>query len=219
MTPVSLLIFDLDGTLVNTLEDIAASLNHTRACFGKGPLPLKTIQQYVGGGIEDLLVRSFGDHPVDLAKAVRIYKEHHSTNLMVRSVLYPAVPETLEYFHTIPRAVLSNKALEFVTPLIERLGIAGQFQTLVGGGPGVLLKPSPDSIERLVARFRVPRERTVMVGDGTTDMAAGKAAGVITCAVTYGFRSEEELLKTVPDHIIRRFSDLTKVFVPVTYQE
>ena len=218
MTPVSLLIFDLDGTLVNTLEDIAASLNHTLACFGKGPLPLTTVQQFVGGGIEDLLVRSFGDHPIDLAKAVRIYKEHHSANLVVRSVLYPAVSETLESFPAIPKAVLSNKSLEFVTPLIERLGLARQFQALVGAGPGVLLKPSPDAIERLMARFRVPHERTVMVGDGTTDMLAGKAAGVITCAVTYGFRSEEELLKAGPDHIIHRFSDLTKVFVPVTYQ-
>jgi phosphoglycolate phosphatase len=216
MIPVSLLIFDLDGTLVNTLEDIAASLNHTLACFGKGPLPLKTIQQYVGGGIEDLLIRSFGDRPVDLAKAVQIYKEHHNNNLVVRSVLYPGVLETLEYFQALPRAVLSNKALEFVTPLIERLGLAQQFQSLVGAGPGVLLKPSPDSIQRLMARFRAPRERTVMVGDGTTDMAAGKAAGVITCAVTYGFRSEQELQKAGPDHIIHEFFELTKVFVPTT---
>jgi phosphoglycolate phosphatase len=213
-TPVSLLIFDLDGTLVNTLEDIASSLNHTLACFGNGPLPLKAVQQYVGGGIEDLLIRSFGDHPVDLAKAVRIYKEHHNSNLVVRSVLYPGVARTLEYFQAIPKAVVSNKALEFVAPLIERLGLAGEFQALVGGGPGVLLKPSPDSIRKLVERFRVPRERTVMVGDGTTDMAAGKAAGVITCAVTYGFRSEQELLKAGPDHILHRFSELTNVFVP-----
>ena len=105
MTSVSLLIFDLDGTLVNTLEDIAASLNHTLACFGKGPLPLKTVQQYVGGGIEDLLIRSFGDHPVDLARAVQVYKEHHNHNLVVRSALYPGVAETLEYFHAIPKVV------------------------------------------------------------------------------------------------------------------
>jgi phosphoglycolate phosphatase len=215
MTPVSLLIFDLDGTLVNTLEDIAASLNHTLVSFGKGPLPLKTVQQYVGGGIEDLLIRSFGGHVVDLAKAVRIYKEHHTSNLAVRSVLYPGVFETLEYFQAIPKAVLSNKSLEFVTPLVERMGLAQQFQALVGGGPGVPLKPSPDSIERLMVRFRVPRERTVMVGDGTTDMAAGRAAGVITCAVTYGYRSEQELRKAGPDHILREFSELSKVFVPM----
>jgi phosphoglycolate phosphatase len=216
MTPVSLLIFDLDGTLVNTLEDIAASLNHTLACFGKGPLPLTTVQQYVGGGIEDLLTRSFGDHPVDLARAVQIYKEHHRRNLLVRSVLYPGVMETLEYFQAIPKVVLSNKSLEFVTPLIERLGFAQQFQSLIGGGPGVQLKPLPDSIYQLMSRFRVPRERTVMVGDGTTDLVAGRAAGVITCAVTYGFRSEEQLRKTAPDYIIHQFSDLTKVFVPKT---
>jgi phosphoglycolate phosphatase len=215
MTPVSLLIFDLDGTLVNTLEDIAASLNHTLASFCQGPLPLATVQQYVGGGIEDLLTRSFGDHAVDLVKAVQIYKEHHRRNLVVRSALYPGVLETLDYFQAIPKVVLSNKSLEFVTPLVERLGLAPHFQALVGGGPGVPLKPSPDSVLQLMTRFRMPRERTVMVGDGTTDMAAGKAAGVITCAVTYGFRSEEQLRKTGPDFIIHEFCDLTKLFVPV----
>jgi len=173
------------------------------------------VQQYVGGGIEDLLTRSFGDHPVDLAGAVQIYKEHHGLNLVVRSVLYPGVIETLAYFHAIPKVVLSNKSLEFVAPLIERLGLAPHFQALVGGGQGVQLKPSPDSVLQLMARFRVPRERTVMVGDGTTDMIAGKAAGVITCAVTYGFRSEEQLRKTGPDHMIHRFSEL-KTFFSVT---
>jgi phosphoglycolate phosphatase len=216
MTPVSLLIFDLDGTLVNTLEDIAASVNHTIACFGKGPLPLKAVQQFVGDGIETLLIRSFGDHPVDLAGAVRIYKEHHYNNLVVRSVLYPGVVETLEHFQAIPKVVLSNKSLEFVSPLIERLGLAQQFQVLVGAGPGVQLKPSPDSIQQLMARFGVPRERTAMVGDGTTDIRAGRAAGVITCAVTYGFRSEQELRKAGPDHVLHRFSELKNVFVPVT---
>jgi len=212
--PVSLLIFDLDGTLVNTLEDIAASLNHTLACFNNGPLPPATVQQFVGGGIEDLLIRSFGNHRVDLAMAVAVYKEHHAKNLLVRSVLYPGVIETLGHFQAIPKAVLSNKSLEFVTPLIERLGLAQQFQALAGGGPGVPLKPSPDSILQLMARFRVPRERTVMVGDGTTDIVAGRAAGVVTCAVTYGFRSEQQLRKAGPDHILHAFSELTKVFVP-----
>ena len=170
----------------------------------------------MGDGIENLLVRSFGGHPVDLGRAVRTYKEHHSANLVVRSAPYPGVAETLEYFQAIPRAVVSNKALEFVTPLIERLGLARQFQAIIGAGPGVLLKPSPDSIQRLMARFRVPRERTAMVGDGTTDMLAGRAAGVITCAAAYGFRSEQELRKTGPDHIIHGFPELTKVFVPTT---
>lgn len=216
MIPVSLLIFDLDGTLVNTLEDIAASLNHTLACFNKGPLPLKAVEQYVGGGIEDLLIRSFGDHPFDLAKAVQVYKEHHGRNLVVHSVLYPGVVETLEHFQAIPRVVLSNKSTEFVTPLCERLGLAQQFQALVGGGPGVPLKPSPEVIRKLMVQFGVPHERVVIVGDGTTDIAAGKAAGIITCAVTYGYRSEEQLRKTGPDHVIHQFSELTKVFAPVT---
>jgi len=112
--------------------------------------------------------------------------------------------------------VISNKSMEFVGPLIERMGIAGYFKIIIGADSGLPLKPAPDSVRKIMSEFGISKEQTVIVGDGTTDVRAGKAAGIITCSVTYGFRSEEELKKAGPDYIIRTFSELQKLFMPVT---
>jgi phosphoglycolate phosphatase len=214
MKPIGLLIFDLDGTLVNTLEDITASLNFTLQKMGRPPVPLDRVRQYVGDGIEMLMTRALGGRDELLADAIGVYKVHHSRNLVARSRLYPQVKETLEYFKALPMAVFSNKTLEFVQPLVENFGIARFFRMVLGADAGLPLKPAPDAILHIMKALGVPKEETVMVGDGTTDMEAGRAAGVITCSVTYGFRSEDELRKTGPDYVIRALSDLKELFVP-----
>lgn len=214
MRPISLLIFDLDGTLVDTLEDIAASVNHTLAHLGRSPISRDAVRQFVGDGIEALMARSLGGRTDCLPEAVTLYKEHHRKNLVVRSEVYPAVRETLEHFRALPMAVISNKTTEFVAPLIERLSIAHYFKMVIGADYGLPLKPAPDSVKRIMAEFGVPKERTAIVGDGTTDVRAGKAAGIITCSVTYGFRSEEELRKAGPEYVIHELSDLKTLFTP-----
>jgi phosphoglycolate phosphatase len=213
MIPIGLFIFDLDGTLVNTLEDIAASVNYTLAQLGNRPIALDAVRQYVGDGIEMLMARSLGGSTARIDEAVVIYKDHHRRNLVVHSSLYPAVRETLEHFSSLPMAVVSNKTMEFVGPLIDRLGVGQFFKRVLGADYGLPLKPAPDAFQLIMSEFKVPKEHTVIVGDGTTDVRAGKAAGIITCAAAYGFRSEEELRKAEPDHIIHEFSDLTRLFI------
>ena len=215
MKPIGLLIFDLDGTLVNTLEDIAASVNYTLDRLGRQPLPLDLVRQYVGDGIETLMKRALGTDTERLSEAVAIYKKHHQQNLVVRSVLYPSVQETLEYFKAIPLAVISNKTREFISPLLEQLGVSGYFRRIIGADSGLPLKPAPDSVLRLMAEFHASREQTLIVGDGTTDIRAGRAAGVITCSVTYGFRSESELRQAGPDYVIADLPELKKLFAPI----
>jgi phosphoglycolate phosphatase len=214
MKSINLLIFDLDGTLVDTLEDIAASVNHTLARLGRNPIGRDEVRQYVGDGIEALMARSLGGMTDCLPEAVTLYKEHQRNNLVVRSALYPAVRETLEHFRTLPLAVISNKATEFVTPLIERLGVARYFKMVVGADCGLPLKPAPDAVRHIMAEFKATQEGTAIVGDGTTDVRAGKAAGITTCAVTYGYRSEEELKKAKPDYLIHSLAELKGLFAP-----
>lgn len=212
MRPVGLLLFDLDGTLVNTLEDIAASVNHTLARLGHGPIAPDAVRQYVGDGIKTLMQRSLGGRSDRLDEAVNIYKEHHRRNLVVHSTLYPSVRETLDHFKPLPMAAISNKAQEFISPLLDRLGISGYFTAVIGADSGLPLKPAPDAVLKVMAAQGVTRERTVIVGDGTTDVRAGRAAGVITCAVTYGFRSEAELRSAGPDHILHQIGELKDLF-------
>jgi phosphoglycolate phosphatase len=213
MIPISLFIFDLDGTLVNTIEDIAASVNYTLTRMGNRPIALDAVRQYVGDGIEMLMTRSLGGRTERIDEAVVIYKDHHRRNLVVHSTLYPTVRETLEHFRSLPMAVVSNKTMEFVGPLLDKLGIGRYFKLVIGADYGLPLKPAPDALQLIMSEFKAPKERTAIVGDGTTDARAGKAAGIITCAAAYGFRSEEELRKTEPDHIIHEFSDLKKLFI------
>jgi phosphoglycolate phosphatase len=159
----------------------------------------------VGDGIEMLMARSLGGSTARIDEAVVIYKDHHRRNLVVHSSLYPAVLETLENFSPLPMAVVSNKTMEFVGPLIDRLGIGQFFKRVLGADYGLPLKPAPDAFQLIMSELNVPKERTVIVGDGTTDVRAGKAAGIITCAAAYGFRSEEELRNAEPDHSFTSF--------------
>jgi phosphoglycolate phosphatase len=86
---------------------------------------------------------------------------------------------------------------------------------VLGADSGLPLKPAPDAVQKLMAEFKATQDRTVIVGDGTTDVQAGKAAGVITCSVTYGFRSEDEVRRAGPDYVIHELSDLKKLFTPM----
>src|SRR5512147_737292 len=183
MKPIDLIIFDLDGTLVNTLEDIAASVNYTLQKLGRPLIPVDSVRQYVGDGVEMLMRRALQGRDEFLSDAVGIYKVHHSRNLLVRSRLYPAVTEVLEHFRHLPMAVISNKTTEFLHPLLDGLKISGFFRMVLGADSGIPLKPAPDAVQKLMAEFKAPKDRTVIVGDGTTDVQAGKGAGVITCSV------------------------------------
>lgn len=212
MRPIRLFIFDLDGTLVDTLGDITASVNFALTKLGRKPVPLDRVRQYVGDGTAMLLNRALGDRHDLLDDAIGIFTVHYSRNLTVRSRLYPGVQETLEHFRSLPMAVVTNKARALSDPILEELGIRPYFGVVIGADEGLPLKPAPDAFLQVMHHLAVPREHTAVVGDGTTDIAAGKAAGISTCAVTSGFRSEEELRRAGPDHLIRSLTELKDLF-------
>jgi phosphoglycolate phosphatase len=214
MKPVGLLIFDLDGTLVDTLEDITASVNFTLQKLGRPVVPIDKVREYVGDGITMLLTRALGGREELLEDAKGVYAVHHSRNLAVRSHLYPGVRETLEHFRSLPLAVVTNKGREFSEPLLQGLGIFPFFTRIIGADEGLPLKPAPAAFLRILQETGVPRELAAVVGDGTTDIAAGRAAGITTCAVTYGFRSEALLRAAGPDHVIHAFPELRTLFLP-----
>ena len=214
MYPIGLFIFDLDGTLVDTLDDITASVNYTLTRLGKRPLPKETVRGLVGDGLEMLLIRALGGSTEMLTDAIGIYTVHHSRNLVARSRLYPGVAETLEYFSSVPMAVITNKTHGFSEPLLQALSIRRYFRMIIGADNGLPLKPAPDSVLAVMQKMGASKGCTVIVGDGTTDMKAGRAAGIKTCAATYGFRSEDVLKATGPDYMIREFSELRRLFLP-----
>jgi len=212
MKPIRLFIFDLDGTLVDTLEDLTASVNFALTKLGRPPVALDRVRQYVGDGTNTLLGRALGERQEFLDDAVGIFTVHYSRNLAVRSRLYPGVRETLEHFRSVPMAVVTNKSRALSEPLLETLGIRPYFGAFIGADDGLPLKPAPDAFLKVMEDLALPREYTAVVGDGTTDIRAGKAAGITTCAVTGGFRDEEELRAAAPDHLIRSLTELQTLF-------
>lgn len=212
MQPIRLFIFDLDGTLVDSLEDITTAVNYTLQKLGRPVIPLARVREFVGDGVGTLLSRALGDSQEFLEDAKGIYTVYHSRNLVVRTRLYPGVKETLERFRAAPMAVVTNKPVVFSEPILEQLGIRGLFRVIIGADSGLPLKPEPDAFKKLMADLAVSPAETVVVGDGITDMRAGKASGVITCAVAYGFRAEEALRRERPDHLIHAFPELSTLF-------
>jgi len=216
MKSVRLLIFDLDGTIADTLEDITASVNFALTRLGRPPVPRDAVRRFVGDGLDALLSRALGDRVESLADARGIYIVHHSRHQGDRSRLYPGVAETLYFYRSIPLALISNKTMDFVQPLLDRLGIGTTFRMVIGADSGLPLKPAPDAVLRILQDLQVPAEQAAMVGDGTTDVRAGRAAGITTCAVTYGYRSEEELRQAGPDHLVHAITDIRELFRPET---
>jgi phosphoglycolate phosphatase len=200
---VDLLIFDLDGTLVNSLQDITGALNHALRRLGKIELPLSEIRQYIGEGFKKFLEYAFGN-PTDreIEDALSFFRQYYAEHICDYSKPYPGIVEILEYFADKKKAVLTNKPADFALPVLEILKLKDFFGEVVAANSGIPLKPEPDGIRLILNRLNVSPARTVIIGDSANDVLAGKAANVYTCAALYGFHRPETLEDLAPDMTI-----------------
>ncbi len=207
--PVQALIFDLDGTLIDSCADIAASLNYV---LGRLNLPVKSpkeVQSFVGDGVKILFSRATGNaDPALIDQAVALFRPHYLEHCVDQTVLYPGVRDVLERYRAKKCAVVSNKPLEMVDKTLEHFGVRHFFESVMGADSTPNRKPHPEPVQKTLERLKVKPDAAIMVGDGTADMEAGAGAGVKTCAVTYGYRSRAELQKTKPDFFIESILEL-----------
>jgi phosphoglycolate phosphatase len=210
---VDLIMFDLDGTVADTGRDLADAVNHTRAHFDLPALPDPLVYSNVGRGVEHLLKHSLPEQGSNAFREVmRVFLERYENHLLDATVLYPNVHETLNYFYDKKRVVVSNKMHRFTVAILRGLGIEGQFDAILGGDSVAEKKPHPALLNHVLSRFNVSASRAVIVGDGDTDMEAGRRAGVVTCGVTYGLGNREQLLATQPDFVIDGIGELLNYF-------
>lgn len=208
-TAIELLIFDLDGTLIDTSLDLAHAVNFALRESGKAPLALDEVLRLVGDGARALLTRALGQpSEEELLFALQKFREHYAAHLADHSKPYPGITDVLAFFHQTKKAVLTNKPQEFTLALLERLRLAQAFVLIQGAQAQVPLKPDPASLRGMLVRLQIPASRALMIGDGENDVLAGQASGVMTCAATYGFRPAEKLLALAPDCVIHAPSDL-----------
>ncbi len=206
-------IFDLDGTLIDSSQDLAIAANVMRCAFHLAPLAHSTIMSYVGDGLPMLVKRLLPESSESqLKQGIEIFREYYAVHCTDYTKPYPGVMDTLHYFRHKSNTVVTNKMYSLSFEILQRLGLAHYFAAILGGDSTQRCKPDPMPINELVHRFGWNRAEVVMVGDSSNDMAAGKQAGVLTCAVKYGLRPVDELIAYHPDFMIDQFSDLCNLF-------
>ena len=210
--PVELLIFDLDGTLIESKWDIAASVNLTLVELGLPQRSLEEIFGFVGDGVKKLLRLSVGDnHRVSFEEALQVFRAHYLAHCLDRTKFYPGIEATLAHFTDKRKAVATNKSIEYTDVILKGLG-AQYFQYVVGGDNGFGLKPEPGMLLHIMERLNVPKEGTVLVGDSTNDINGGHNAGIRVCAVGYGMGNREKMASCQPDWFIERPEQLMEIF-------
>ena len=198
LSQVKLLIFDLDGTLIDSALDLALSVNAMREKMGLAPLPHPEIATYVGQGVAHLMRRSLGESATEekIQQALDFFLAYYREHMLDNTVTYPGVREALEELKGRHLAVLSNKPVRFSELILEGLGLSPYFRYVYGGNSFEQKKPDPMGALKLMDQFQVREHETLMIGDSETDVRTGKNAGVWTCGVTYGFGSYT--LETAP---------------------
>lgn len=206
-----LLVFDLDGTLIDSRADLAESINHMRRCFGLEELSLETISSYVGDGVRKLVERSLQGTGADYAEGLRLNKEYYFSHLTIHTTLYDGVADGLRRLAAAGHAlaVLTNKPGDPARKILEHFGLDGLFCTIIGGGDIEVLKPSPDGIFHCMRVAGAAAGSTWMIGDHHADLCAAEKAGVKSAYAAYGFGSPGEYK---PDEYFASFAELVGYF-------
>lgn len=194
---VRAIIFDLDGTLVDSLQDIAGSTNVVLESHGRRPVPVARIRSYLGEGLGDLLRRCLAEQPEleapPIAELMVQYRAHHNEHLLDHTRPYPGVEAMLERLGGRPLAVVTNKVEESALRVLEGLGLTRHFASIAGADTHAEKKPSALPLRHAMAVMGSAPEETVMVGDGLPDVGAALAASVTPVAVLYGFTPRSSL--------------------------
>lgn len=205
-----LVIFDLDGTLIDSKLDLAQAVNATRRHMGMAPLENETVYSYVGNGAPVLIKRTLGEQASteEVEEALEFFLEFYREHMLDYTDLYPGVRETLEQLRSagVRMAVLTNKPVRFSQGIIDGLGLHDHFCKVYGGNSFDKKKPDPIGVHALVSECGVELDRTVVVGDSSVDVLTARNAGVRCCGVTYGFQPET-LADPKPDLLVDRMED------------
>lgn len=210
-----LYILDLDGTLVDSLDDLTASVNVMRGSFTLPPLENQAVRGMVGQGARSLVERALpGRSGKEIENGLAIFLSHNEAHLCDQTRLYPGVVETLAALagqgHTL--ALLSNKNEGLCRQLLAHFGIAEKFAAVIGGDSLTSRKPSPEPVLHIMKLLAKQPAVTLMVGDSINDVAAGRDAGVMTVGCSYGYGEAAEMAAAV--FTITEFTGLLQLPAP-----
>jgi phosphoglycolate phosphatase len=199
-------IFDLDGTLIDSRADLAAAVNHMRSVIGLPVLPVATIAGYIGEGARVLVQRALGSaHADKLEQGLQHFLDYYGGHLLDHTRLYADIENLLATIAaaTISQSVLTNKPEALSRAILEGLGVLHYFAAVVGGDSLSVRKPDPGGVAYLSELTATPRERMLLVGDSPIDLQTARAAGVAFCGVAWGIKPATRRAAK-PDQFIER---------------
>ncbi len=203
------LLFDFDGTLIDSKVDIATAVNLTLGDLG---LPLRSMEEifsFVGDGVKRLLRLSVGeDNPDQYDRALEVFRLHYLEHCVQTTRWYPGIWEVLQHYKDRRKVIVTNKSLEYTLAIVDGLQARDLFQHVEAPRDTAELKPEPVMLERALAVLGADSKHTVMIGDSTNDVRAAQAAGIRACAVGYGYGNRERVAALQPDYYCETPHDL-----------
>lgn len=213
MKTIKLMIFDFDGTLVASGDDLAASVNHTLGALGIPHLDRDEIIGFIGDGVAKLVERALGDeHRHRFHEAIGIFRDHYAEHLIDTTTLYPGVHDTLEYFRDTKKVIVTNKLYAYTIKIAEELGIVDCFEEIYGADSSPAKKPDKELLLPLLERYGAERTDTVVIGDGINDILLAKNSGTMSCALLNGLGDRARLLSLRPDYCCEDITELRELF-------
>jgi len=209
-----LIIFDLDGTLIDSAQDLAISMNATRTHFGLSPLDPALIYSFVGNGAAVLVKRAMGEGASQslLDEALSYFLRYYRVHALEHTRFYPGVREAVEQLsaqgHML--SILTNKPVRISRDILAALGVAPLFHRIYGGDSFSAKKPDPIGITTLLADANVAAGDAILVGDSGVDIQTARNAGIRSCGVAWGFQPEA-FTAIPPDLLIQHPEELLKV--------
>lgn len=216
-----LILFDLDGTLVDSARDLALAVNHMLQRLGRETFDPEIIRSWVGNGAQTLVKRGLsGSSEIDediehelFEEALDIFLDFYANNLCVETISYPNVVGTLKNLKNqgYRLALVTNKPYDFIAPLLEGLEMNGLFELCLGGDSLEKKKPHPMPLLHVCERLGVDASECVMVGDSKNDILAAKAAKMHSIGVTYGYNYNEPISVYQPEYVVEEFSAIAQL--------
>ncbi|MCA6072255.1 MAG: HAD-IA family hydrolase [Endomicrobium sp.] len=206
------LIFDLDGTLVNSQEDLTFSVNCVRKDYGFEELSVEQVRSYLGSGMNALMSKAVPDiSSVSLQEIVEKFKFYYGQHLTDKTVLFEGVEEMLRALKSKKKAILSNKTEKFSCEILKRLNIFDYFIKVWGGDSIDVKKPDPRTVLDLIKLTESDISKTVMIGDSANDFLVAKSAGIPSIAALYGFSDKHQIKQHNPDFVVETARDIVDI--------
>ncbi len=207
-----LFIYDLDGTLVDTLEGLLCATNDTLRVLQAPPVSAEEVRRAVGRGVHELVKECLKTQdPKALEHAVNVFRSYYARHAVETSRLFPGAKELLDHFVQRRQAVLTNKPNPFATDILKVLGMADYFFQIVAGDSGFPKKPDPASARELMRQSGAAAAETVFIGDSPIDIDTARRAGIMSVSVLHGFTDEPELTAAKPDLLVKDFPELLRI--------